>query len=160
MVKRADIDAALALVPDPELPVSIVELGMVVDVEVDGGAVRIDLLPTYSGCPALPMIEQDVCDRISAIDGIDACEVCWCYEPPWTPDRISHSGRASLKEHGVTTPQCGCGEPVSLTTSAIPCPFCGSNETRVDSPFGPTRCRAIHFCDACRNQFEHMKPRS
>ena len=164
MVTKHDIHAALELVPDPELPISIVELGLVEDVACDGSKATIVLLPTWSGCPALPMIEADVRQRVSALEGIDVCEVQWRYEPAWTPDRISADGRSKLKAHGVTTPQ-GCGgKPlqagVSLTTSAMKCPYCGSNQTRLDSPYGPTRCRAIYFCHRCRNQFEHMKPRN
>ncbi len=156
-----DIGAALEQVPDPELPVSIVELGMVEQVEVANRAVVVRLIPTYTGCPALPMIERDVQARVADITGIDHCRVEWCYDPPWTPDRITEAGRAKLASHGVTTPQCGYVDPnhVPLHTSALACPYCGSSDTRLDSPFGPTRCRAIYFCDGCRNQFEHMKPR-
>ena len=108
MVTKHDIHAALELVPDPELPISIVELGLVEDVACDGSKATIVLLPTWSGCPALPMIEADVRQRVSALEGIDVCEVQWRYEPAWTPDRISADGRSKLKAHGVTTPQ-GCG---------------------------------------------------
>jgi len=158
MVTLADIEAALDKVPDPELPVSIVELGMVRSAALDGSTATIHLLPTYTGCPALPMIESDVVTKVSSIEGVDHCEVVWTYEPAWTPERISEAGLGKLKEHGDTA-CCGRGT-VTLTTSAIPCPYCGSDQTRLDSPFGPTRCRAIHFCDACRNSFEHMKPRT
>jgi ring-1,2-phenylacetyl-CoA epoxidase subunit PaaD len=162
MVSVADIDAVLDRVPDPELPISIVELGMVLGVDLDGRDARIRLVPTYTGCPALPMIEKDVIAQVGALDGIDSCQVQWCFEPAWTTERITPGGRAKLASHGVTTPACAChGETrVILQTSAIPCPYCGSVKTRVDSPFGPTRCRAIHFCEGCRNQFEHMKPRT
>ncbi|MDP7070517.1 MAG: phenylacetate-CoA oxygenase subunit PaaJ [Phycisphaerales bacterium] len=161
MVTAEDIWAALDEVPDPELPVSIVELGMVEHVDAEGEVPTVHLIPTYTGCPALPMIERDVHARVGAIEGVRRCTIQWRFEPPWTPDRITDTGRAKLADHGVTTPQCGHADPkhVPLHTSAIPCPYCGSSQTRLDSPFGPTRCRAIHFCDACRNQFEHMKPR-
>ncbi len=159
MVSRADIDAALDRVPDPELPLSIVELGMVRGVEIEGDAVEVQLVPTYTGCPALPMIERDVLSKIAAVSDVASCRVRWCYEPAWNPARISESGRSKLRTHGVTTPCCG-GEAdptVPLTVSVIACPYCGSTETRLDSAFGPTRCRSIHFCDGCRNQFEHIK---
>jgi ring-1,2-phenylacetyl-CoA epoxidase subunit PaaD len=163
MVTRQDILAVLELVPDPELPVSIVQLGLVEDVQCVDNTAHIVLLPTWSGCPALPMIEADVRDRVSALDGVDVCEIQWHYEPAWTPDRISPDGLAKLKQHGVTTPSACCNNSgqstVTLATSVLPCPYCGSRETRLDSPYGPTRCRAIYFCDGCRNQFEHMKPR-
>jgi len=160
MVSAAEIRIALDQVADPELPVSIVELGMVQNVACDDGCARVTLLPTYTGCPALPMIEADVRDKVGAVPGVQSVEVAWCYEPAWTPDLVSPEGRTKLRDHGVTTPCCGQQPTVTLTTSAIPCPYCGSQKTRLDSPFGPTRCRSIHFCEACRNQFEHMKPRS
>jgi ring-1,2-phenylacetyl-CoA epoxidase subunit PaaD len=162
VVIRARIDEVLATIPDPELPVSIVELGLVKDVTLEtnsaGSIARITLLPTFTGCPALDMIANDVRTKVGAVEGVDACEVTWCYEPAWTTDRISDSGRAQLKAHGVTVPTCqGGADLVSLRTSAIACPYCQSNDTRLDSPYGPTRCRSIYFCEACRNQFEHMK---
>jgi len=160
MVSRSDIDAALKQVPDPELPISIVELGMVCGVTIDGDAVEVQLVPTYTGCPAIPMIEQDVHTRIEAVLGVASCTVRWCFEPAWSPDRISEPGREKLRAHGVTTPCCGSpqADTVPLTVSAPPCPYCGSSGTRLDSSFGPTRCRSIFFCEACRNQFEHIKP--
>ena len=163
MVSEADVRVVLDRIDDPELPCSIVQLGLVETVQVDAGAVAIELLPTFTGCPALAMIEDDVCTQVQAMPGVDRCEVTWRYEPAWSPDRISEAGRTRLHAHGVTTPEACCGaadanEPVALTTSAVPCPYCGSTDTRLDSPFGPTRCRQIHFCEACRNQFEHMKP--
>ena len=165
MVSEADVRATLDGIDDPELPCSIVQLGLVETVAVDGGAVAIELLPTFTGCPALAMIEDDVRTTIAAMDGVDACTVSWRYQPSWTPDRISEAGRQRLHDHGVTTPGACCGgggsgsKPgtVSLSTSAVPCPYCCSSDTRLDSPYGPTRCRQIHFCEACRNQFEHMK---
>ncbi|MDP6479230.1 MAG: phenylacetate-CoA oxygenase subunit PaaJ [Phycisphaerales bacterium] len=159
MVSRDAIEAALDRVPDPELPISIVALGMVCGIEIDGGSVEIQLIPTYTGCPALPVIQQDVHAEISSVSGVATCTVTWRYEPAWTPSRISESGQEALRAHGVTTPCCGqdAEAAVHLTVSAIACPFCGSTNTRLDSPFGPTRCRSIHFCDGCRNQFEHIK---
>jgi len=160
MVSIQTIEAALEQVPDPELPISIVELGMVKTVSLEGKSARVHLLPTYTGCPALPVIEKDVVTKISAIEGVDECIVEWAYEPAWTPDRITPVGRDTLRAHGVTSMPCASEAKVTLTTSAITCPYCGSSQTRLDSPFGPTRCRSIHFCEACRNQFEHMKTRT
>lgn len=154
-----DIREVLSGIPDPELPVSIIDLGLVKHVEIEDASVRVDLLPTWTGCPALDMIARDVIDQVSAMDGVDTCTVEWCFEPAWSPDRISSEGQAALKAHGITSPGCSReGSPtVPLGTSVIPCPYCGSDNTRLDSPYGPTRCRAIHFCEACRNQFENMK---
>ncbi|MCH2136698.1 MAG: phenylacetate-CoA oxygenase subunit PaaJ [Phycisphaerales bacterium] len=161
MVSEADVRLVLDGIDDPELPCSIVQLGLVESVHIDEDRVGIELLPTFTGCPALDMIEGDVRAQVSAMDGVATCTVRWRYQPAWSPDRISEAGRNRLHKHGVTTPTACCGEgaeAVSLTTSAVPCPYCGSTRTILDSPFGPTRCRQIHLCEACRNQFEHMKP--
>ncbi|MCH2133180.1 MAG: phenylacetate-CoA oxygenase subunit PaaJ [Phycisphaerales bacterium] len=149
----------LSGIPDPELPVSIVDLGLVKTVHVEQSVVRVDLLPTWTGCPALEVIAKDVESQVAALPGVDTCTVTWCYEPAWSPDRISAEGQSILKAHGITSPGCCSEAPttIPLGTSFIACPYCGSNETRLDSPYGPTRCRSIHFCESCRNQFEHMK---
>ena len=154
------IHAALSEILDPELPCSIVDLGLVETVELDNDrSATITLLPTFSGCPALDMITKDVTTRISKIPEIQSCQVQWVFEPAWTTDRISKAGRDSLKAHGVTVPEHGPPrkDRVPLTTSVIKCPFCQSNETSLDSLFGPTRCRMIYYCQACQNSFEHMK---
>lgn len=161
MVSEADVRIVLDGIDDPELPCSILQLGLVETVVIDGGAVAIELLPTFTGCPALAMIEDLVRRGVAAMADVDACTVTWRFQPSWTPDRISEAGRKRLHDHGVTTPESCCGgadaATVTLTTSAVTCPYCGASDTRLDSPYGPTRCRQIHFCEACRNQFEHMK---
>ncbi|MHC4989601.1 MAG: 1,2-phenylacetyl-CoA epoxidase subunit PaaD [Planctomycetota bacterium] len=169
MVQRQEIIDALQDVPDPEMPISIVELGLVERVDIDGAddgdaKVSITLLPTFVGCPALDMIKGDVVAKVGGLDGVREVHVDYVFDPPWSVDRISDAGRAALREHGVTVPKRGGaldlpghrGE-VRLQTSAIACPFCSSRSVFLDSPFGPTRCRMIYYCDACGNSFEHMK---
>jgi ring-1,2-phenylacetyl-CoA epoxidase subunit PaaD len=130
--------------------------------------VTIELLPTFIGCPALDMIAGDVRAKVGALPGVRDVSVTWVFDPPWSVDRITSQGRESLKAHGVTVPEPGCGkrlaipardapQSVKLRTSAVPCPFCGSTSTYLDSPFGPTRCRTIYYCEKCRNSFEHLK---
>jgi len=175
MLNIDDITRTLADVPDPEMPISIVDLGLVESVriadpddEAAGARVTIDILPTFVGCPALDMIRRDIEDKVSRLADVAVVEVNFVYDPPWSVDRITDAGRSGLREHGVTVPARGAGgrgdapvegpmPTVPLRTSAIPCPFCGSSSTYLDSPFGPTRCRAVHYCTACRNSFEHMK---
>lgn len=176
MPDRDAILDVLRTIPDPEMPISIVDLGLVEAVRVengrceeasgDGHRVVIDLLPTFIGCPALEMIAGDVRAKISRLTGVSDVRVNWLFDPPWTVDRITPGGRDSLKQHGVTVPARGSHlhvpahdspQSVALRTSAIPCPFCGSTSTYLDSPFGPTRCRMIYYCDSCRNSFEQMK---
>ncbi len=164
MTTTAAVREVLATIPDPEMPISIVDLGLIEDVRITGPAVAIDVLPTFVGCPALDMIRNDIIEKVSVLDGVEIVAVNFLYDPPWTVDRITDVGRAELGRHGVTVPDRGTrlhAEPgdgtVPLRTSAVPCPFCGSTATRLDSAFGPTRCRMIYYCEACRNGFEHMK---
>lgn len=152
---------ALGTVVDPEIPaVSIVEMGMIRDVAVESSVAKVTVLPTFTGCPAVPVIEEDVIAAVSGIDGIDAVEVDFSYEPPWTTERISPEGKAKLAEFGIAPPT-GKG-PVVITEIGLPpvavCPFCGSRNTRNENLFGPTPCRALYYCESCRNPFEQFKP--
>ena len=179
-VSRGEIFDVLQSIPDPEMPISIVDLGLVEAVRVHsprngcdetsrtGAHIEIDLLPTFIGCPALDMIAGDVRAKIGAIPNVDEVRVNWIFDPPWSVDRITPAGRESLREHGVTVPAPGSGnhlhvagheapQTITLRTSAVPCPFCGSKSTYLDSPFGPTRCRTIYYCESCRNSFENLK---
>ena len=155
----------LESVKDPEIPViSVVEMGMIAGVRRHGDAVTIEFTPTFAGCPALDVIQQDIHRAVSEL-GEPNVSVKLVYDPPWSTDRISEDGRRKLKEFGLSPPTRSCssggcspadptGEP---NLDAIPCPFCDSQNTRVESIFGPTLCRSIHYCDACLQSFEHFK---
>jgi ring-1,2-phenylacetyl-CoA epoxidase subunit PaaD len=152
---------ALAGVPDPEIPaVSIVDMGMIREVRIDGTRARVVVLPTFTGCPAVPIITRDVEAAVAAVHGIDEVEVEMSFTPPWTTDRITEEGRERLHDFGLAPPT-GTA-PVLITEIGLPsvavCPFCGSTETHNENPFGPTPCRALYYCDACRNPFEQFKP--
>jgi ring-1,2-phenylacetyl-CoA epoxidase subunit PaaD len=157
MVSTETVLDLLRTIRDPEMPISIVDLGIVEQVRVepsgaaDGNAlVSIDLLPTFIGCPALHAIEEEVRQRVDALPGVAKVEVHFRFDPPWTLDRISRAGREALRQFGVTVPEPANGE-------APPCPFCGSAAVQLESSFGPTRCRMIYHCSACKSSFEHMK---
>ncbi|MCA9242999.1 MAG: phenylacetate-CoA oxygenase subunit PaaJ [Phycisphaerales bacterium] len=168
------IRAILGTVIDPEMPIDIVNLGLVHDVRVvsgdDGARAEIDLIPTFIGCPALDMIRDDVRKRVTKAPGVVEVAVRFLNDPPWSIERITPAGREALREFGVTTPERGgAPRPTPLTIAgniAAPvgvgerpaCPFCGSAKTRMESAFGPTRCKMIFYCDACKNSFEHLKP--
>ena len=152
---------ALAGVPDPEIPaVSVVDMGMIEAVEVRRAAARVVVLPTFSGCPALPVIRDDVRAAVAAVEGVEEVEVVTTFSPPWTTDRITPQGRARLREFGLAPPTGSA--PVVLTQIGLPaiaeCPFCGSRDTRAESAFGPTPCRSVYYCNSCRNPFEQFKP--
>jgi ring-1,2-phenylacetyl-CoA epoxidase subunit PaaD len=149
---EADVRAALATVHDPEIPTcSITDLGIVQRVDVGADGVAIDLLPTYSGCPALDVIREDVERAVQALGAHPT--VRFVMSPPWTSDRLTDAGRAALAEYGIAGPVLQIGsKPV-----AVPCPYCGSGATELQSSFGPTLCRTIRYCNACRNPFEGFK---
>jgi ring-1,2-phenylacetyl-CoA epoxidase subunit PaaD len=153
--------SALATVPDPEIPaVSVVDMGMIREVEVVDGSARVVVLPTFTGCPALPIIKSDVAKAVRAVEGIEDVKVEVSFVPPWTSDRITTEGRTKLEGFGLAPPT---GEgPVLIAEIGLPkvaiCPFCGSKNTHNENPFGPTPCRALYYCDECRNPFEQFKP--
>jgi ring-1,2-phenylacetyl-CoA epoxidase subunit PaaD len=163
MVANKEILDVLKTIPDPEMPISITDLGLIEDIKISETSVRIKLLPTFIGCFALPAIAEEIKQKVIQLKGVDCVEVDFIHEPPWSTDRITDDGRASLAEHGISVPDgsspcCSSkNEPIELRTSAIPCPWCNSRETTLTSPFGPTRCKSIHFCNACRQPFERMK---
>ena len=153
------IREALEGVPDPEIPaVSVVEMGMVRDVRVEDGRARVVVLPTFTGCPAIPVIRDDIERAVGGIEGVAGTEVVTSFDPPWTSDRITAAGRAKLRGFGLAPPS---GERVLIADIGLPkratCPFCGSMDTVADAPFGPTPCRALYYCNACRNPFEQFK---
>jgi ring-1,2-phenylacetyl-CoA epoxidase subunit PaaD len=162
-IKNNDIMSILETIPDPEMPISIVDLGIVQNVEIDNDHVTITVLPTFIGCPALPMIENNIRTKLNAAPGVRDVTVRFVNDPPWSADRITDAGRASLQSHGVTVPDRDCANTsqdqstVQLRISTVPCPFCESKDTNLDSAFGPTRCRMIYYCNACNNTFEHIR---
>ncbi len=153
----ADVRRAVADVPDPELPpVTVGMLGMIHDVRVEDVAVHVELLPTFAGCPATDMIGEDVQAAVRAIDGVTDVTVRFRFDPPWTSERITAEGHEALRSFGISPPAGGRPTVVALSRR-VPCPYCGSDATEMDSPFGPTPCRSIRFCTRCRQPFEAFK---
>ncbi len=152
------IRRALETVSDPEIPpLNIVDLGMVTDVQVESGCAVISITPTFAGCPALDMIKQAIVE--SAMEaGEPAVEVRVVFDPPWNTNRLTENGRRVLKEFGIAPPGKRCGAVGFPNVDQTPCPFCDSSNTEVESIFGPTLCRSIHYCHACLQSFEHFKP--
>ena len=163
--------AALADVPDPEIPaVSIVELGMVGEVEVGADGIRVELLPTFVGCPALEVIRDAIGERLRELGRPVQVDVS--FATPWTSDRISREGREKLRGSGFAPPPhlregrslpvleapAGIARPGTNDPDAVTCPYCGSTRTTLENLFGPTQCRSIHHCADCRQPFEAFKP--
>ncbi|MDF9296862.1 MULTISPECIES: 1,2-phenylacetyl-CoA epoxidase subunit PaaD [Geobacillus] len=145
---------ALETVKDPEIhSISIVDLGMVEQVDVRDEAVSVCLLPTFLGCPALDIIRTRVEEAVKQA-GASAVTVEFLRHPPWTSDRISEAGRERLKQFGIAPP------PRQMPSGAwqVACPYCGAERTVMENLFGPTACRSIFYCKQCKNPFEAMKP--
>jgi ring-1,2-phenylacetyl-CoA epoxidase subunit PaaD len=151
--------AALDEIPDPEIPViSLVDLGVVRDVAVDGEHVRIEFTPTFLGCPALEVMRRAMEEKVEALGG--EAEVAVIQAVSWSTDRISPAGREKLREAGFAPPApraAGTTTLVQLQSKAFRCPYCGSTETRLENIFGPTPCRSIRWCESCRQPFEQFK---
>ena len=156
--------AVLAEVPDPEIPVlSVVDLGIVRDVREfqEGTAVSVVLTPTYSGCPAMQVIEEDIRAALVA-HGVGPVSIEMAYAPAWTSDWLSDEAKRKLEEYGIAPPgPAGDSALVTIsrraTSSPPKCPYCGSRDTEVKSEFGSTACKSICFCNACRQPFEQFK---
>ncbi|MEO8193615.1 MAG: 1,2-phenylacetyl-CoA epoxidase subunit PaaD [Gemmatimonadales bacterium] len=161
---RENILEILTEVKDPELPmIDIVELGIVRDVALDGDQLRVDVTPTYSGCPAIQVIEQDIVTTLHA-HGFDNVRVNTVLSPAWTTDWLSDATKQKLRDNGIAPPGSvaetgGIAELVSLrrARASVECPFCGSSNTQEKSEFGSTACKAIHYCDSCHQPFDHFK---
>lgn len=149
-------------IPDPEVPaLDIVELGIVLRAEVRAdGVVAVDVTPTYSGCPAMRVIEDEIVMALRA-NGYERVELKTVYSPAWTTDWLSDEAKAKLKAYGITPPGRAAGEeplvPLSSTVRRAPCPYCGSSNTERKSEFGSTACKSIHYCHHCRQPFEEFK---
>jgi ring-1,2-phenylacetyl-CoA epoxidase subunit PaaD len=150
---------ALAEIPDPEIPViSLVDLGVVKAVAVDGSRVRVEFTPTFMGCPALETMRAQMEERIRGL-GAEA-QVDVVMDDSWSTDRITPAGREKLRVAGFAPPvprAAGTPTLVQLRSKAFRCPYCGSAETRLDNIFGPTPCRSLRYCESCRQPFEQFK---
>jgi ring-1,2-phenylacetyl-CoA epoxidase subunit PaaD len=148
-------------IPDPEIPViSIVDLGIVRDVKVEGSRVEVAITPTYSGCPALHAIEEDIGARLRE-SGYSDVTVTQRLSPAWTTDWISAPARERLREYGIVPPQPVRGadtHTIHLFSRAIACPQCGSENSELLSQFGSTACKAMYRCIDCREPFDYFKP--
>lgn len=150
---------ALAEIPDPEIPViSLVELGVIKDVEVEDGRVRIDFTPTFLGCPALEPMQEAIEGKVSELGA--KAEVRVVLDDSWSTDRITPEGREKLRLAGFAPPAprpVGKLDLVQLQCATFRCPYCGSTDTKLENLFGPTPCRSIRYCSSCRQPFEQFK---
>jgi ring-1,2-phenylacetyl-CoA epoxidase subunit PaaD len=151
--------SALAEVEDPEIPViSLVDLGVVRDVRVDGERVHVEFTPTFLGCPALEVMRDRMTEAIEELGGEAEVEVV--ADDSWSTDRITPEGREKLRAAGFAPPaprEAAAPKLVQLQSAAFRCPYCGSTDTKLENIFGPTPCRSIRYCAGCRQPFEQFK---
>jgi ring-1,2-phenylacetyl-CoA epoxidase subunit PaaD len=151
-------------VADPEIPVvSIRELGILREVNERGDALEVVITPTYSGCPAMGQIEDDVRAALAAND--IRADIVTRLAPAWTTDWMTPAAKEKLREYGIAPPHTAApaGNVVQFTRSrpreeGVACPLCGSTNTTETSHFGSTACKALYKCLACLEPFDHFKP--
>lgn len=155
---KNDILKWLEAVKDPEIPViSLVDLGVITGIEIDDrDKVTVNMTPTFAGCPAMDYMKQEVEDVLRGKGVIFDVKVS--YESQWNSNRITKKGRKALKEFGLTPPARYEIIPDLDILDKAPCPYCNSQDTEMKSPFGPTLCRSLHYCNNCRQAFEQFKP--
>ena len=156
---EAQVWDALGEIADPEIPViSLVELGVVRDVEVEDGRVRVEFTPTFLGCPALEVMRDQMAAKVRELGGEPEIQVI--ADDSWSSDRITSEGREKLREAGFAPPTPrGSAAPqlVQLQRGSFRCPYCGSTDTELENIFGPTPCRSLRYCRSCRQPFEQFK---
>ena len=158
MLTSEEIYRWLEEVKDPEIPVlSLVDLGVITGVHVDGEHVNIEMTPTFVGCPALDTMKQDISDVLKA-HGVQEVVVKISFRDAWSTDKISEKGKAALQKFGLAPPPSKrLFSDLDVLERAI-CPRCNGTNTELKNLFGPTLCRAIHYCSDCKEAFEQFKP--
>lgn len=152
---------AAAQVADPEMPMLTLEdLGVLRNIEIEDGVVAATITPTYLGCPAMATMREDLVSQLHQA-GFERVEVRTVLDPPWSSDWINERGRQALRDHGLSAPGAAPTRPLLIalgpTRRNLACPRCGSARTRLTSEFGATSCKALYRCEDCLEPFEHVK---
>ncbi|MFN0157387.1 MAG: 1,2-phenylacetyl-CoA epoxidase subunit PaaD [Bacteroidota bacterium] len=150
--------SALAKIQDPEIPVlSLVEMKIIRSVTVTNGEVSVVMSPTFVGCPALDHMKEEIHERLRNL-GCEKVKIAMTFSPPWSTDMLDEATREKLRVYGIAPPP--KFDPVLVDSLNITahCPFCGSGQTRMQSPFGATLCKQMYVCENCRQPFERFKP--
>jgi ring-1,2-phenylacetyl-CoA epoxidase subunit PaaD len=158
MVTASYIWELLEEVSDPEVPVlSVVDLGVARQVEVNEQRITITITPTYSGCPAMKTMEDDIRKKLSD-HHIENVTINTVLSPAWTTDWLSENGRIKLKEYGIAPPEHEVDKSVLFSEpTKVPCPKCGAIDTRMVSQFGSTACKAHYQCNTCKEPYDYFK---
>ena len=154
-ITEADIVAALREVYDPEIPnLSLVDLGIYRGAEITAEGVTVKITPTFVGCPALEMMQDQIKERFAELWPELPVAVQVTHDRAWTSDQITEEGRRRLKVSGFAPPPKG---NLIRLEPLVACPYCNSRNTVLENAFGPTLCRAIYYCKSCRQPFEQFK---
>ena len=157
MTPKEKIVSILSSIPDPEIPViNIQELGILRDVVVSGNEVEVVITPTYSGCPAMKQIEDDIVKKLKEA-GIEKVKMKMVYHPAWTTDWLTDEAREKLRKYGIAPPEKTSADKGVLTGKMKKCPHCGSEHTELVSQFGSTACKALYKCLDCKEPFDYFK---
>ncbi|MDX2173329.1 MAG: 1,2-phenylacetyl-CoA epoxidase subunit PaaD [Bacteroidota bacterium] len=159
MYTRNQIITALSQIPDPEIPViSIAELGVIRDVILADNSVEVILTPTYSGCPAMKQMEDDVRKKLQELN-FENIKLTIVYNPPWTTDWLTAGAKEKLQNYGIAPPEESTTDKSFLTGNKknITCPRCKSTNTYMVSQFGSTACKALYKCNNCLEAFDYFK---
>ncbi len=148
----------LSAINDPEVPaINILELGIVREVRLNGDEITVIITPTYSGCPAMKMIEDDI-NRVLKENGFSNVSIKTIFAPAWTTDWMSEGAKEKLKNYGIAPPQMVSQSPLlQIEIPTVQCPNCNSKNTRLKSQFGSTSCKSYYFCQSCQQAFEYFK---
>ncbi|MCU0434450.1 MAG: phenylacetate-CoA oxygenase subunit PaaJ [Bacteroidia bacterium] len=159
LAETAAVWNILRRVPDPEIPVlNVVEMGIVRSVEVNGNNVHVGITPTYSGCPAMDVIGDEIKRSLSQ-NGFAEVSVKYILSPAWTTDWLTAEAREKLRQYGIAPPEHTTAEKAALSGEGktVTCPRCKSTHTHMVSNFGSTACKALWQCDDCKEPFDYFK---
>ena len=160
MKNSKEIWQLLEEIPDPEIPVlTITDLGVVREVEINGDSVIITITPTYSGCPAMNQFEDDIKTKLKE-NGIEYVKVNMRYDPAWTTDWLSEEAKQKLQDYGIAPPEQKTTDKNALIVDnrkSVTCPRCKSTNTKMISQFGSTACKALYQCNECHEPFDYFK---
>jgi len=158
-ISTSEIYSWLEEVKDPEIPVlSLVDLGVITEVLIEGKSVKVEMTPTFVGCPAMDYMRSEVIEVLKK-HGITNPVVEINFKNPWSSDKITEKGKIALKKFGFAPPPSTYEiiDDLSILETTM-CPRCNGTNTEMRSPFGPTLCRSLHFCFDCKEAFEGFKP--
>lgn len=148
----------LEKIMDPEIPVmSLVEMKIIRDIRVDDTRVSITLSPTFVACPALEQMKQEIRTRLFNI-GCSHVNIAITFSPPWSTDMLEEATLDKLRVFGISPPPPAGKDPIAAMGKPVRCPQCGSEQTRMQSPFGSTLCKQLFVCGSCQQPFERFKP--